>query len=140
MNDQNQSNIETICKHLFDDFRGILSWKWDDWKGSFLAEFDVDKEGDIHVILEKFLPVVWDSSDISSAPPIVQKLDKHLGGLRPTQLLFSSDPYHESFVFCAWWPWGNGSKISIRIATLSRNISKEKEDRLIENLKVLAGV
>jgi hypothetical protein len=31
MNNLNQSDIERICKQFFDDFRGVLSWKWDNW-------------------------------------------------------------------------------------------------------------
>ena len=140
MTESNQSGIEAICKKLFEKFHGILSWKWDDRLDCFLADFDVAKRGDILDILGKFLPIVWNSEDISSAPQIIQKLNKYLGGLRPTQLLFSSDPSHDSFVFCAWWPWGNGLTISIRVATISKNITQEEEDKLIEKLKLTVGV
>lgn len=51
MNDLNQSDIETICKQLLDEFRGILSWKWDDLIGTILAEFSADKEEDVRAIL-----------------------------------------------------------------------------------------
>ena len=140
MNDLNQSDIETICKQLFDEFRGILSWKWDDWIRTILAEFSADKEKDIRAILEKFLPISWDSSTINTAPQIVQTLGKHLGGLRPTQLLFSSHPSHDAFVFCAWWPWGDGMTISLRIAPFDKNLPKPEENKLLEQMKVWAEI
>lgn len=122
MNDLNQSDIELICKQLFDEFQGILSWKWDDWIGTFLAEFSTDREKKIRTILGKHLPISWDSSTIKKAPQIVQALDEHLGGLRPTQFLFSSNPSNKVFVFCAWWPWGNGLNISLRIGGVKNRL------------------
>ena len=140
MNDLNQSENETICKQLFDEFRGVLSWKWDDWIGTIFAEFSADKEEDVSIILKKYLPISWDSSNINTAPQIVQKLDKHLGGIRSTQLLFSSHPSNDAFVFCAWWPWGNGLNISVRIMPFDKNLSKPEKDKLIKQLKAWANI
>ena len=140
MNNQDQFDNQTICKQLFDKFRGILSWKWDDWTATILAEFSVDKEEDVRAILEKFLPISWDSSNINKAPLIVQTVEKHLGGLRPSQFLFSSHPSSDAIVFCAWWPWGNGKTISLRIAPFDRNLTKPEKDKLIEQLKAWAEI
>ena len=140
MNDVNQSSNEIICKQLFHAFRGILSWKWDDWIGTFLAEIDTDKAKDVRIILEKHLPISWDNANINAAPQVVKSLDEHLGGLRPMQLLFSSDPSNEVFVFCAWWPWGSGTTISLRVAPFNESLSNPEEEKLIEQLKVLAGI
>lgn len=140
MNDPNQSNLESICKELFDEFRGVLTWKWDDRIGTILAEFSSDKIDDIHPILKKHFPVSCDNSNISKAPQLVQALDKHLGALRPTQHLFCSNPTHDAFVFCAWWPWGNGTKISLRIAIFNIKSLNSDRDHLMVQLKELAGV
>ncbi len=101
----NQSENETICEQLLYDFRGLLTWEWDDWVGTFLANFNTTKEFNIRVILEKHLPMLWDVSNIQTAPHEIQEVYNHLGKLRPTQFLFSSDPSDEVFVYCAWWPW-----------------------------------
>ena len=140
MKNTGQTDNKTICKKLFHDFRDILSWKWDDWIGTFLAEFPTDQEQNIRAVLEKHLLNSWDSADIRQAPPIVQKLDAHLGGLRPTQLLFSSLPSQDVFVFCAWWPWGSGDTISLRIAPFDQGLSKPEEEEEIEQLKEFAGI
>lgn len=140
MNNLNQYHNEIICKQLFDEFRGILSWEWDDFIGTILSKFSTDQEKNIRAILEKFLPISWDSSNIQTAPQLVQTIDKHLGGLRPTQFLFSSHPSSDAFVFCAWWPWGNGMTISLRIMPFDKNLSKAEKDKLIEQLKVWAEI
>jgi len=140
MNELNQSDIEKTCKQIFHDFRGVLSWKWDNWVGSFLSVFNTEIEKDIRVSLEKSLPLFWDSSTIQTAPQIVQTLDNHLGGLRPTQLLFTSPLSNDAFVFCAWWPWGSGMSISLRIAPFNENLPKSEEDVLMEQLKMLAKI
>jgi hypothetical protein len=135
-----QLDNEKICEQLFFDFRGMLTWQWDDWVGTFLAEFSNDQESDVRAVLEKHLPISWDSSNINKAPKVVLQLDDYLGGIRPTQYLFSSDPSDEAFVFCAWWPWGNGNAISLRIAPYNKILSKSAEEELKQRLMVLAGL
>ncbi len=136
----NQADNKTICERLFFDFRGILTWKWDDWVGAFLAEISTDKELEARTILEKHLPVLWDSSNINKAPKVVQDLANYLGGIKPAQYLFCSDPSSEAFVFCAWWPWGNGITISLRIAPYDTNLSKSVENELKRQLMELVGL
>jgi hypothetical protein len=133
-------DIGSVCKELFEGFHGLLSWKWDNWVGTILAEFDADKKEDVRAILEKFLPISWDSSSMENAPPIVQTIDKNLGGIRSGQLLFSSDPVQEAFVFCAWWPWGSGKTISIRIAPYDKSLSETEANQLMEQLKSWAEI
>lgn len=140
MNDSNQTTNESICEKLFREFRGILSWKWDDWSGTFLAEFSSNKKNDIRAILDNFFPLSWTSASINKAPQVVQDLDEHLGRLRPTQLLFSSNPADDVFVFCAWWPWASGLTISLRIAPFNQNLSDSEEEKLIDRLKEYAGI
>jgi len=140
MNTANLSVIESICKNLLDDFHGMLSWKWDDWIGTILAEFDAGESADVRALLDKYLPVSWESANITTAPDIVQKLDRHLGGLRPTQFLFSSDPSSDDFVFCAWWPWGNQANISLRVGILSQDMSKEDDEKFNKRIRVWAGI
>lgn len=133
-------DIATVGKALFDEFEGLLTWKWDDWVGTILAEFGVTQKKDIRSLLEKHLPVAFDIDSIEDAPAIVRALDDQLGGIRSGQLLFSSDPSQESFVFGAWWPWGDGETISIRIAPYDRRLSEAEEAKLIEQMKTWAGI
>lgn len=102
MQDLRQSDLESVCKELLSEFQGILSWKWDSRLETVLAEFGVDAKDSIRAILERYLGITWDSSTIDNAPDIVQMINGNLGGLMSGQLLFTSDPDRDAFVFCAW--------------------------------------
>jgi len=117
-----------------------LSWKWDSRLEAVWAEFGADQKDEIRAILERFLPMPWDSSNIGKAPVIVRTINGHLGGLRPGQQLFTSDPKGDAFVFCAWWPWGDGKTISIRIAPFCKNLSDSDKAEKIQLLKGWFGI
>ena len=131
MQDLNKSDLENVCRELLSAFQGIFSWKWDSWVESVLAEFGVDNKDSIRAILERCLSSTWNSSNIGNAPDIVQIINSNLGGLRSGQLLFTSDPSQDAIIFCAWWPWGDGKTISIRIAPLYlKLLDSEKAEQI----------
>jgi hypothetical protein len=60
--------------------------------------------------------------------------------LRPGQLFFNTNPNQDAFVFCAWWPWGDGQTVSIRLAPFDKKLSGSEEAELIELIKDWAGI
>ena len=140
MHDPNKSGLESVCRELRSAFQGILSWKWDSRFEAALAEFAAGKKEGIRAILERSLRITWDRSNIGNAPVVVQEIDSHLGGLRSGQLLFTSDPDREPFIFCAWWPWGDGKTISIRIASSDKKLSDSEQAEKIQLVKEWFGI
>jgi hypothetical protein len=140
MHDMNQSALENDCKELLRGFQGILSWKWDSRFEAALAEFRVDKKDSIRTILERYLKVTWDSSNMDNAPDIVRMINSHVGGLRSGQLLFTSDPNRDAFIFCAWWPWGDGKTISIRLGPSYKELSDSEKAEKIHLFKGWFGI
>ena len=134
------SESASICTSLRSAFEGILEWKWDGRFGTALAEFPLDKKGSVLGILDRYLVNRWDSATIGEAPETAQKAKGHLGGLMPGQLLFVSDLGDDPPIYCAWWPWGNGQTISIRIGLFSETMQAEKKGALTEELKGWFGV
>jgi hypothetical protein len=118
--------LENSFRDLADAFRGKIEWKWDVRFKTALGEFSADMKDDALGILEQYLVSTWDSSSVKEAPAVVQEIKRNLGGLSSGQLLLLSDLNKAAFIFCAWWPWGNGTKISIRIAPFSRDLSGEE--------------
>ncbi len=116
MNDPSDFVIENKCKELFNAFQGVLLWQWDNRFEAVLAEFSVSDKDKIQSILKEHFIMTWDSSNIHKAPDTVQKVNSYLGKLRSGQLLFTSDTGATAYIYCAWWPWGNGKTISIRVA------------------------
>jgi len=140
MGDLSAAGPEKDCKELRGAFQGILSWKWDGRFGTALAEFGVKKKDQVRPILERYLSFTWDDSNIGSAPAPVQAINAQLGGLRPGQLLFASDPGGEAFIFGAWWPWGDGKTISIRIGASYGKLSDSERAEKVKLLKGWFGV
>ena len=140
MHDINQLGLENDCRELLRGFQGVLSWKWDSRFEAVLAEFGVDKKDSIRAILEGYLKITWDSSNMDNAPDIVRKINSHLGGLREKQLLFTSDSNRDAFIFCAWWPWGDGKTISIRIAPAYKELSDSEKAEKIQLFKGWCGI
>ena len=140
MADPAGTGLENYYKKLSSSFQGVLSWKWDSRSETVLAEFGTGKKDNIRAILERSLPVAWDSSNISKAPDIVQKINSHLGWLWPGQQLFTSDLKGDALIFCAWWPWGYGKTISIRIAPFYQKLSGPEKAEKIQLLKGWFGI
>lgn len=94
-----------------------------------MAEFNTDDLDKVRSILEQYLSFTWNSSNIDSAPEIVQAVNNSFGSLREGQFLLSTDTDKDGCILCAWWPWGNGETISIRIVPTCRRLSDlEKEE------------
>ena len=140
MQDLNKSDLENVCRKLLSEFQGILSWKWDGWVEAVLAEFGVGGKDSLRGVLERYLGSSWDSSNIDKAPGIVRMINSNLGGLRPGQLLFTSDSNQDAIIFCAWWPWSNGRTISIRIAPFYKKLSDSEKAEQIKLFKDWFGI
>ena len=135
MHDPNKSDLENVCREFFSAFQEVLSWKWESRFETALAELSVDNKDKVRAILERYLNIAWDSSSIGNAPDNVQKIASQLGGLRSAQLLFTSDPNQDAFIFGAWWPWGGGQTISIRVAPSDKRLSDSEMAELIKLFK-----
>ncbi|HQG66043.1 MAG TPA: hypothetical protein PLA32_09725 [Smithella sp.] len=140
MHDPTQAELERNFKELAMTFKGIVSWKWDDRFETVLGEFSTDKKNSVRAILDQYLSNTWDSSNIGNAPKTIQKINKYLGKLRSGQLLFSSDPKQDAYIYCAWWPWGDGKTISIRVAPCYKKLSDSDKDEKIQQLKIWFGI
>ena len=140
MQDLNKSVLENICRELLNAFQGMLSWEWDSRFETVLATFGVDDKDSIRAVLERYLGITWDSSNIGKAPDVVRMINSNLGGLRSGQLLFTSDSNQDAFIFCAWWPWGNGKTISIRIAQCYEKLLDSEKTKQTQLFKDWFGI
>lgn len=138
MQELNKSELENVCRAFSSAAQGVLSWKWDSYLEAALAEFSVDKQDSVRGLLERHLSNVWDSSNIDEASNTVQMIAGNLGGLRPGQVLFISEPNQD--VFGAWWPWDNGERISIRVGPYDESLSDSQRTELVESFQGWFGL
>ncbi len=138
MSDSNKSDVENVCKEFWRAFQGVLSWKWDSRHETVLAEFSVDRKDGVRTILERYLGITWDSSNIGKATDAVRMINGNFGGLMPGQLLFTSP--QDAAIYCAWWPWGDKKTISIRVAPFYNKSSATEKAELIKSFKGWFGI
>ena len=123
MNAHLSSDFKNLCEEFVSAFGDSLLWKWDDRFKAVLAEFDVTNQDNIHGILKRFLTNSWDSSTIDNAPDTIKEIINKFNGLKSGQLILSSDPGRGDFLYGVWWPWGSGTRISVRIIPSFNNSS-----------------
>ena len=111
----NKSELQVVCSELLADLDGELSLKWDKRFQALLSEFPSKDKENISSILDKHLIQKYDRKTIKTAPDNVLESAGLFGDLRSDQLLFSSADDSKALVLAAWWPWGDGERISLRI-------------------------
>ena len=108
---------EHECTRLLEALKADLSWEWDSRFEAAMAQFPAEKKDTMGAILENHLGPAWDGSSIDLAPEKVRRVLIRLGGIMHGQLLYAAGLPQDGILFCAWWPWGNGRTISIRLMT-----------------------
>lgn len=118
MQETGRTLSEQGCRQFFEKLRQMdLSWNWDDRFNAALAQFQIESAEAVGKVLEEHLGTAWDSDTIARAPEKVNVFFTKLGGIMTGQLLFVADLPEERMIFCAWWPWGNGQTVSIRVGS-----------------------
>jgi len=116
------AEIEICCKGIIKDHRELLKWEWDDYIGAFLTTFSTSQAPQIETICDKYFMSRWDRESLVKAPPSVRAIAKTLGGLRAAQRLLMTRPDQFLMAFGAWWPWGDGQTISLRIGLVTDGV------------------
>ena len=116
------AEVEACCRQIMTDTRALLAWEWDDYIGAVLSKFNVKHSAYVGRILDSCFASKWIDTDIAKAPASVRELADSLGGLRETQRLYVTSSEDKITAFGAWWPWGDGQTISIRIGLVLKEI------------------
>lgn len=134
------SRLEKSCRELAGAFKNQVSWKWDGRFETALAEFGVADKEPVCRILKTQMGFIWDDHNSGNLPERVQMIIDCFDGLNPGQLLFTSDPDREDLVLCAWWPWGNGRTISIRLGVFVNSLDDDGNEELTQLLRGWLGL
>ena len=113
MNQEEQ--IQAYGKDVIDALASIVKWKYDDFHKVMLAEFSVDKQDQVLFVLQQVLTMSWDIKTIKKAPNEVKHYAGAFSKLVKQQKLFSTNVERHPKVMAAWWPWGHGATVSIRL-------------------------
>lgn len=109
------AEIESKCLRLKTEGGDLFDWQPDDRYCAVIAEFTPEH-------LDRALPLLvavfgWGKAreDLYAASAHLQEVITSLGGMSRGQIIFSYEPPGGLLLYGAWWPWANGSKISIRV-------------------------
>ena len=113
-------SIEEAGARLREVGPGDASWEWDDRFGAGLLAFDKAAEKNVLAVLDDVFDRIWSAKEMATAPGDVRSLETTLGGLRSGQMLLTAGVgLGGPVLWCAWWPWGSGERISIRVGVLA---------------------
>ena len=124
------AHIEACCRRIIDQTAAVLSWQWDDHIGAMLATFSIEHADHVSRVMDDSFASLWDVSSIVDAPAPVCEIAESLGGLRATQRLYMTPADEGAVAFGAWWPWGDGETISLRIRLVLGQIEDARAEQL----------
>jgi hypothetical protein len=75
-------------------------------------------------------PATWTAETLSGAPASVQALAETCGGLRASQQLLWGGDADGPGAFGLWWPWGDGTTVTLRIGLHGLDQPKVRYPRL----------
>lgn len=96
----------------------LLKWEWD---GRFNAGLTVFEKAQVDAVTQALQPIfakTLDPSMAKDAPPPVRERVATMGGMRGDQRLLLSDECDGAWLAAAWWPWGSGQKVSLRVIVI----------------------
>ena len=110
-----EEQIKTYGKDVIAALASMVKWKYDDFHNVMIAEFSVDKQDQVLFTLRQVLPVNWDVKTIKKAPKEVTHYAGAFSKLVKQQKLFSTNIERHPKIMVAWWPWGHGATVSVRL-------------------------
>ncbi len=116
-----RTRLTEHARPLMDALEQRIDWQWDDHFDCLLSEFSVDHEHAVFLQVKKHYPHIWDRKTIKKADPFLRHRAGVFGDLVKNQLLLTQDSDGQEDVMLAWWPWGHGATISVRVFTANSN-------------------
>ena len=121
--------MEQLLKKLSDDLSSSLgesNWKIDTRFNAATTTIQTAMAKDIQNLLESSFSKTWSVESTEPNSEIMEKVVGSVGGLGPGQILYTSDESVQPIVYCAWWPWGNGNNVSLRIGIFDESYSSNQ--------------
>ena len=100
-------------------------WTWDHRLKCVTSSLSTEAVAAARSVLLAAVPSEWDAASFANAPDDVRALSDRCGELRPGQALLTASPVAGMVLFALWWPWGDGSKVSIRLGIANNDRPKD---------------
>jgi hypothetical protein len=90
-------------------------WTYDRRLRCVASSLPLTAAAEMRAAYAESLPTTWTAENLASAPAAVQALAETCGGLRAAQLLLWGGDADGPGPFGLWWPWGDGTTVTLRI-------------------------
>ncbi len=140
MSKQELVEMEALCRPLALGGDLGIRWSWDARLGAVLMTFTSDKAAAFQAFLSIHLPFNFDRGTLHKAPEPARKLVVSIGGVRLDQKIVCSDVSKPLLVLGAWWPWGGGQTISVRLFPIINDQPGPDTDTLVAAFKSWFGL
>ncbi|HEV3030321.1 MAG TPA: hypothetical protein VG319_01700 [Polyangia bacterium] len=105
-------------------------WSYDRRLRCVASSIPMSLEPAARAAMTEVLPKSWSAQTLAEAPEGVRKLAESCGGVRSAQLLFWGGEPGTPGAFGLWWPWGDGTTVSLRIGLHDLDQPKERYPKL----------
>ncbi len=126
--------VKEFCLSLFESTKPSMNWKWDTRFSTHLAQISSSYFEGAQTDLRTLFEHCWDAKSINSAPPTVARVAKAMGGLQARQFLYALE-IEGVVIYCAWWPWGDGQSVSVRIGCNTDCLSSVDAKTLLQDFQ-----
>lgn len=117
----NLAPFKEICRKICLNIPATYRWHWDSKRDMAVLTLSVeDAELAFFPLFKEFI-YYWNFTSTVHAEPAVSEIVNAKLGLMPGQTFFSSQTICNLVLFAAWWPWGEDSKVSMRVGLISIN-------------------
>ena len=110
-----EEQLQIYGKAVIDSLSPLVKWQYNDFHRVMLAEFSVDKQQQVMAVLQQHLPCQWDAKTIKQAPRELHHKAGFFSKLVKNQKLLSLKLQNNPQFMVAWWPWGHGATVSVRL-------------------------
>jgi len=116
MNEVEQlKQIETTLHELFAKCGDAPKWTWDSYYKTAVSAISIVEVGTVQNAISNEMTNSWHVANLKESPNEVTKLVENLSGLHRGQNLYTSTIVKGTLLFAAFWPWSDGTTVSIRI-------------------------
>ena len=130
------ANPTAVWDEIFKGLEGLRDrWPGGDWTYDrrlrcVASSIPLAQEPAARAAIAEALPVSFSVDTLAGAGEGQRALVDKCGGLRAAQLLFWGGGDDAPGAFGLWWPWGDGTTVSLRIGLHDVDVPKERYPRL----------
>ena len=128
-----KNRFNTICSKVKSVLPGSSVWELDDRFNTVVAAFERNSSEIIFSALKASFSQEWSKKTVRKAPAHIKSIADSISGIETGQIVFTTNGGADPVLFAAWWPWGDGINISLRIGVSDSSLNEEdKKNHLAE--------